>query len=249
LLTVKNLADSYALAWSQARSRRAERQYLLPLGMDTASFAGKVQMLGEKLGGDVARELLTYPMPDAAAIFMGVDSSAGYLRAHLYTVEAGRLTCHNDTGFAAIGVGVYQAASSLMFSGHGSETGLDTAVYLTYAAKKRAEVAPGVGIETDMVYVSNTEPKYFLFGAHVITKLEEIYQQAEKSHKRINRKAEEQCHAYLDTLRTAPAQSASDEPTVELAGTPPAEPSSAIPGSGADKSADIADVQPVGGGN
>ena len=245
LLTVKNLADAYAGAWVQARLRRAERQYLSPLGLSAETFSERAHLLGEKLGGEIARELLGYPMPDTSAIFMGLDGSAGYARAHLYTVENGRLTCHDDTGFASIGVGVYQAASSLMFSGHTAETHLDTAVYLTYAAKKRAEVAPGVGVETDMVYVSTLDPKYFLLGAHVMAKLENLYQEAEKAHRRINGRAESKCHEYLNTLREAPAQP-EPEPQIELAGTPPA-------GAGADgaeianggQPAALADVQPV----
>jgi len=38
VLTVKNLADSYTLAYYQAKVRRSERQFLLPLGLTAERF-------------------------------------------------------------------------------------------------------------------------------------------------------------------------------------------------------------------
>jgi hypothetical protein len=68
----------------------------------------------------------------------------------LHVDNFGTVRSYDDVGFAAIGIGGYHARSSLMQIGYVNTAQLSTALAFTYAAKKRAEVAPGVGRATDM---------------------------------------------------------------------------------------------------
>ncbi|WP_409886042.1 hypothetical protein [Acidovorax sp.] len=218
--TVKNIADAYAKSYIDAKRRRAESAYLLPIGLTVETFIQNQRNLTEAIAADLTRQVVHFQMPACAALFVGIDQSAGYGRAHIYTVQNGEVSCHNDTGFAAIGVGRNQAASSLMFTGHGSSMSMDQVLYMTLVAKKRAEVAPGVGKETDMAFLSVAEGKYIYLKTKVVEHLEEIYAGAEISHTVVNQTAVEQCHEYLDTFRTT---TIATEPTqrVELSGTAP----------------------------
>ncbi|WP_423459974.1 hypothetical protein [Ottowia sp. VDI28] len=222
LLTVKNIADSYALAFLEAKKRRAERRFLAPLGLTAESFASNQRKMEDKIAAEITREIINFQMPHCSAIFMGIDASQGYQRAHIYTVENGHLACHDETGFVAIGVGMYQATSSLMFGGHHAEMHLDPAVYLTLAAKKRAEVTPGVGKETDMVVVTVADGGYILFREDVVDQLEKIYERAEREHGRINHIATTECHELFEPFRTAPSIESVTSQKVELSGTAPA---------------------------
>lgn len=218
--TVKNIADAYAKAYIESKRRRAEAAFLMPMGLTVETFIQHQRNLTEAIAADLTRQVVHFQMPACAALFVGIDQSAGYGRAHIYTVQNGEVSCHNDTGFASIGVGRNQAASSLMFAGHGSSMSMDEVLYMTLVAKKRAEVAPGVGKETDMAFVSVAEGRYIYLKTKIVDHLEEIYARAEISHTAVNQSAVDQCHEYLDTFRTAPVAT---EPTqrVELSGTAP----------------------------
>jgi hypothetical protein len=245
ILTVKNMADSYATAFASAKRRRAERQVLAPLGLDARALtSGQVD---EKMAEKLAKEMLYFAMPECSAIFMGADSSAGYMSAHLYKVENEQIQCCDGSGYACIGVGWYQAASSLMFSGYKLDAALDQALYLTFAAKKRAEVAPGVGPETDMVYVANDQSKYIMFNDKVLGSLECIYARAEKAHSKTNQAAERRFHEFLDTLRRTPVEQRPAQ-KLELSGTPVAEGAKEdMPSAGAGEPATASRVQQADG--
>ncbi|CAN7369545.1 hypothetical protein LJR074_002195 [Acidovorax sp. LjRoot74] len=220
--TVKNIADAYGQAYTEAKRRMAERHYLSPLGLNSATFIQNQRLMNESIVTELTRELLSFPMSGCSAIFIGIDASAGYLRAHLYSVVNGRVACHNDTGFVAIGVGQYQAESSLMFAGHTPEISIDAGVYLTFAAKKRAEVAPGVGRETDVAVVSVKDGGAMTLFPNVVDHLTDIYLEAEANHTRTNTQAVIKCHEYIDTLRIpeVKAEPGSHE-EVTFSGTPP----------------------------
>jgi 20S proteasome alpha/beta subunit len=221
-LTVKNIADCYSLAYVEARRRRAEKKYLRPLGLDSSSFVQSQRYLETNLATEIAREMLNFSMPSCSALFFGIDSSYGYQRAHIYLVDGSFVECHNDTGFCAIGVGSYQAMASLMFNGHRSQASFDAGIYMALAAKKRAEVASGVGEETDLVVVSVHDGAVVSLHDHVVDKIESIYNDAENQHTRVNLAASEKCHEYLESFRTTQV-SIESEPRVELSGTPPAD--------------------------
>jgi hypothetical protein len=63
------------------------------------------------------------------------------------------VSCHDDIGFLAIGIGSWHASSQLMQVRYSRGWQFGQAIALAYAAKKQAEIAPGVGPDTDLYIV------------------------------------------------------------------------------------------------
>jgi hypothetical protein len=166
----KQLALIYGQAIQSTKRRQAEDLYLAPLGLNTDTFIAQQR---EMSGGSVdllMNQLQTYHGDDVEGLVVASNGS----HVELYHVD-NKGTCRNydDVGFAAIGVGGYHARSSLMQVGYVNTATLSTAVAFTYAAKKRAEVAPGVGKATDMhiVFRDAVTPIW----PEVFTSLQSIY--------------------------------------------------------------------------
>lgn len=62
---------------------------------------------------------------------------------------------YRDIDFGCIGSGAVQAMNTLLFQRHSKSDSLATTLYNVYKAKRNAEVAVGVGEETDMAILSS----------------------------------------------------------------------------------------------
>jgi hypothetical protein len=120
----------------------------------------------------LAGELVNYQCSGIEAIITGVDS----LGAHIFTVDNKGVSMRDAVGFAAIGAGYWHANSAMMFAEHTRRKPMPDTLLLTYSAKRRAEVAPGVGIGTDMLMIGPALGSYFPIGDHVLGKLKDIYE-------------------------------------------------------------------------
>jgi len=99
----------------------------------------------ERLRIDLARE-----RAEIQTIICGVDRHG----AHLFRVEDdGRAYCNTAIGFTAIGDGEWHASSQFMFAKYTPTWTIARALLLLHTAKKHAEVAPGVGEESDMFFM------------------------------------------------------------------------------------------------
>jgi hypothetical protein len=86
-----------------------------------------------------------------STIIAGVDETG----AHLFMIDGdGYIKRLDWIGFAIIGIGFDHAASEFMVGGHIPSKSAEETLCLTYIAKRRAEVAPGVGRDTDLFYIS-----------------------------------------------------------------------------------------------
>jgi hypothetical protein len=142
---VKDIADLWRAAFFARLRRESEQKWIAPLGLTLESFIKRNKEFSDDLSGKLAQELLNFDLPGMEIIFAGIDPTG----PHLYVATGGEIRCMDAVGFAAIGSGAYHARSQLMFFGHTAGSPLNRSVYRVYAAKKRAEVAPGVGADTD----------------------------------------------------------------------------------------------------
>jgi hypothetical protein len=85
-------------------------------------------------------------MPGIELILDGVDVTG----PHIYKIDNGNAYCCDSVGFAAIGIGAWHANSQLMLNGYSPLFPVAESILSVYMAKRRSEVAPGVGVETDM---------------------------------------------------------------------------------------------------
>lgn len=192
---VQEVAEAYFKAYQEIHRRRAEWAILNPLGLDSATDL----FLRGDIGMRIASDLLNFKVPQIEALITGYDESG----PHIYQINNQGITCQDWVAFASIGAGATHANSQFMFAGHTRQRLLPETLMLVYSAKKRAEVAPGVGTTTDMFLI---EPpgKYFDIGIHVIDQLEGCYQgliiAADEAREAANGKITE----YIQTILTPP---------------------------------------------
>ena len=110
---------------------------------------------------------------NVSTIICGTESDK---TGHIYSVdEFGRHSYKNSIGFAAIGDGAWHAQSQFMFAQYDPLWTFTRALLLTYIAKRRAEVTPGVGTQSDLFFIT---PQGFTFiPMDLANALEESYQE------------------------------------------------------------------------
>jgi hypothetical protein len=145
-LAVEDVAQIIIKHRNEAKARRSEAAILAPLSLTRSTFLSGAHGLGDALSKTIASDLVQFQVPSTSTIVCGVDSTG----AHIFTIYDGNLYCNDPLGFAAIGIGARHAESQFMLAEHARQNSLSETLLLVYAAKKRAEIAPGVGTVTDM---------------------------------------------------------------------------------------------------
>jgi hypothetical protein len=222
---VGDVAELYRYHYDAERVRRAEYSILMPLGLTTDSFVARQDEMQEDFLRKVGDKLLGYELDELEVIICGLDSEG----AHIYLIDNGKVSCHDDIAFAAIGAGGRHAASQFMFAGHTRLNSVATTMMLVYSAKKRAEVAPGVGEITDMFslgpglgFSTPVAPIHML-------KLETEFKAIRKAEERAASKALAKMEVYVGDLLKKIAQQAQEQqqmasPDNEVASSSPNEP-------------------------
>jgi hypothetical protein len=172
-LAVSDLADLYVEQFTKVRKKRAENAILAPLGFTYAN-------LSESMATQLASELWNFELPRVSAIVAGHDSTGG----HLWLIDQGAFRhleaiCCDGSGHVSIGIGHNHAQSQMLFARHTRHKPFAETLFLTYLAKKRAEVAPGVGSGTDMFALRGID-RTQMFGPDTTEQLEVIYQGVKK---------------------------------------------------------------------
>jgi hypothetical protein len=152
-LEVEEAADLFLAHYSKARTREIDQNVLAPFGLTTDSFRKVQRNMSKGLVTALASDIASYSPPRIEALIVGMDSR----KAHIYGFDnsnrgAGTIRCHDSIGFHAIGAGDIQSDAQLTLARYGPSRPLADALFLVYLAKKRSEVAPGVGRHTDMFF-------------------------------------------------------------------------------------------------
>jgi 20S proteasome alpha/beta subunit len=203
---VSEIAEVYARNFGEYRRTRAERTILAPLGLDTESFLARQREMLPQLVDRITTELRSHPL-EAETIIAGVDARG----AHIYVVgDPGAIACNDNVAFAAIGAGQWHAASQFMFSRYTSQWTFPRASVLTYSAKKRGEVAPGVGRETDMFFIGPGFGRYTYFTNELLEELRRIYEETRHKEDEAAETALKGFEDYVsDTVKKASTQASS----------------------------------------
>ena len=224
--SINDVAELYRQYYNEAVARRSEQAILAPLGLTHATYIAQQRTMAPKLVQQVATELLNFQPPGAEIIITGIDNTGvgGAAIPHIYVVHNGRVSCHDVVGFAAIGVGYWHSESQLMFAKHVRAKPAADTLFLTFSAKKRAEVAPGVGGATDMFVVGPTLGSYVPIHENVVTKLEQIYANAQGKHQTADSQALEDCNQYVEELTAAAANAEKTQESTAEASPPDGSP-------------------------
>ncbi len=183
IVSVSIAAKKLAAEFSRVRSERNERRVLSPYGLTFETFHARQKQFSPEFIEEIDAKLSDWRRADlgAQAIIAGVDDEGG----HIYIIDdPGQEECCNAAGFAAIGIGTDHAEAEFMNARYTQNWPWTHSLVLTYASKKRAEVAPGVGWATDLYYITRaagvayfdpTSPlQMFLAGVYGERRQEEI---------------------------------------------------------------------------
>ena len=193
---VRDVAFLYNRYYNAELNRRAENAVLAPLGLTNGTFIQKQQRMAVSLVNKLASEIVNFEMPDIEAIIAGIDRTG----THIYIAKGPNLTCRDVAGFATIGIGSWHADSQFMFANHSRNKQGPETVLLAFSAKKRAEVAPGVGKQTDMWGMGPQLGSLYVFPSQTVSDIQKIYEESQKNAARASKKAEEKVNAYIKKL-------------------------------------------------
>jgi hypothetical protein len=225
---VADVADAYVKHYNAIKQKRAERQILATLNLDGDSFIAQQQLMSEKLVSDIARELMNFEMPGVSTLIAGIDPRG----AHIYQIHGNEPNCLDTVGFAAIGSEGRHATSQFMLARHAWNADFADTLMLTYLAKRRSEVAPGVGTGTDMMMVGPALGSILQIGDHVIARLGEEYDKIARAEAKAFERSKEHTRAYVQEISAKSA--AAGVAAGDNQAPPPPAPDGATPPNGPD---------------
>jgi hypothetical protein len=199
-LKVKDVVEWYTFYYSQAKLKRAENQVLMPLGLTRHTYLKEHPDLSAKL----AKELVNYEMPGIETIITGIDTTG----PHIYVTDGVDIRCSDSSGFAAVGTGAWHASSQFMLARHGFNSPLPETLLRVYISKKRAEVAPGVGKDTDMFFIGPQIGSSSSIRQDIIDKLDKIYTKLILGEKKTLKSAEAEMKSHVKRLTKAATKKA-----------------------------------------
>jgi 20S proteasome alpha/beta subunit len=212
----ENIALVYGQSIQAIKRRQAEDLYLSPLGLNTDSFLARQREFSADFVERITTQIQSYEGEDARALIVAGDGQ----NVHIYTVDkTGMISCLDDVGFAAIGAGAWHANSRFMQFSYNNKIVLAPAAAAVFAAKKAAEVAPGVGTSTDLyiVFKDSVEP----IRKDLLDRLHELYGDYIKSRLELETKIMTGLQSFIDDLRKS---SKTDQEAVAKAHEPGTKP-------------------------
>lgn len=165
-----NIARIYGQVIQGIKRRNAEDIILAPLGLNTDTFLSQQKEMSDYFANDLKEQLQRFQGQEVEAIIVGSDGG----NAHIYEIDSrGTVSCMDDVAFHAIGAGAWHAKSHLMQTRYSRGNFYAYALAQTYSAKRRAEIAPGVGRRTDIHLV--LKDGWFRLPGETLAKLDELY--------------------------------------------------------------------------
>jgi len=139
------LRDSY----QNVRKMRIVRNELEPRGLTISTYYQSHKSILPQIIQLIDNAFKTYN-PKVEFIVAGRNETS----CHIFTiVNPGDTTCHDPIGYAAIGTGAPHTMYSLIESRYKKSLDKETVEKFVRQAKKRSEVAPGVGKGTKVVVI------------------------------------------------------------------------------------------------
>jgi len=149
---IREIADVFSQLHLELRNKRIEDEILWArAGIRTFDeYHRKQQMLHESVVLDLNDRIRRYDL-DVQLVLVGVDD-----RAHIvHVTNPGMWRSYDNLGYCTIGMGDRHADNVFAWYRYSSATPLNEALYIAFEAKKKAELAGGVGPTTDAVIVKS----------------------------------------------------------------------------------------------
>jgi hypothetical protein len=157
---VAQIANFVKEAYSRLRDLRIEEQLVKPLlGPDFTAFRARNGTLPQYLQAQpgIYQQLVVQSNQftlGVELIVAGIDNTG----SHVYYVgHPGSMICFDKIGYNAVGSGASHVAIKFALDCLHPKTKLEDVLLAVYSAKRAAEVAPGVGQETEIKVISSKD--------------------------------------------------------------------------------------------
>ena len=166
---IAEVAEEIGRRYAEARKRRAE-QILGLRGLDFESYYAMHANLNGPVVKFLDERLASYNL-GVTLLLAGVDDAG----AHVHTNQnpGNGNQCHDSIGWHAIGSGSIHVIPSMAGFEHSPRAGYRETLFRVYASKRRAEVAPGVGRESEVAVISQEGVKWL--SSDELEQLDSIY--------------------------------------------------------------------------
>jgi 20S proteasome alpha/beta subunit len=217
-VSVSDVAEIYSKSFYGLRNRLVEEGILLPYNLNFESFISKQCEMNQDFVDRIINRIDRFPRENIGAvetILAGIDDSG----PHIYVVRNGIINCNDKLGFASIGIGSNHALSHFMFSSYSRIATESKALLTIHQAKKKAEVSPGVGEQTDMCHIGPQPGTFKMIAEPAFTKpivkdLDNFYRKYKQQIDLLDKRTEEKIKYYLQNLNPPP------QPKQELGSQP-----------------------------
>jgi hypothetical protein len=166
---IRQIADILAENYRKIRKKRVENEILEEMGIDSfKEFYESHKNYHPGFVQDMTEKIQKYDL-SVCFILGGVDQVG-----HLYRIEdPGTYRSYDALGFCCVGIGNRHADPVFAFYGFSPSISVENALQIAFEAKKRAEMAGGVGRETDAWLID--KDGIFVIENETIGKLGEIH--------------------------------------------------------------------------
>jgi hypothetical protein len=198
--TVREAVSLYGTEIASFNVSRAESSVLSKYGMTMRDFVDNQHNMTSHFVEEL-RVKMEDAQPRLQTIVCGVDGTG----PQLYYLDAnGSESRHTEIGFSGIGDGGRHAESQFMFAKYTPTWLVEQSLVLLYSAKKRAEVAPGVGQTTNMFYIDGPRGVQPL-NETLVRELERAYDEILETENVATKKAVQRIKSYFDSFNTQKA--------------------------------------------
>lgn len=198
-INVVEIADFYAEEFGYYRRAMAEKEILVPRGMNFDRFFSKQSVMAHYQVSDIDARLAAYRI-ESSAIIAGLDPTGG----HIFKIEnPGVALCYDTPYFACIGSGEWLASSQFMVKKFDKNWSFSRALWLIFEAKARAEAAGGVGTQTDIVFIGRGGQIIPLKEEHK-ARLQSMFRDAEVRERAIADDMSTQIDDYIKSIQAPP---------------------------------------------
>jgi hypothetical protein len=197
-ISVREAVDLYINFYNQEKAKKAANKFLAPLGIDFSAFHERKTEIQDETYYKLIDAMLDYSPQEieTETLITGIDADRS---AHLYKLTNNIQSCHDATGFAAIGFGAVHAEFEFMRAGYSRIVPQQEAVWLTYFSKRKAEIAPGVGKMTDIYCLDRKEKKFKVLNELLIeANICALCDECEQNQRSAFMKAQNELKAFLE---------------------------------------------------
>jgi 20S proteasome alpha/beta subunit len=193
--TIEEIVEKTKIIYQALRADRAEENFLRPRGITIEAFYSKgIAIFPPSLFEYIDHQFVLFNY-GLQLIIAGFDG-----KSHLYNISnPGVSECLDTIGFHAIGVGALHALQVFIASRYTINCDLNEALNIVFAAKKKAEVAPGVGEQTDMYYID--EGGLIKIEDNILEELKRIYGEVTRPMSEEIKQKSELLNGYIEKIK------------------------------------------------